>query len=125
MISTYLFIAQLAAGSVTYQDARALVGEHESTLSAEQGDALYKTQESAMNKAMPKCMDSVRPRESLRVSLVLSIGGDGRAAEAWTKQDSAFANCMKKELMAQRYIAPPKLPFYTSFDLDLGIKRAP
>ena len=125
MISTCFLIAQLVVGSVTYQDARAFVGEHESSLSTEQGDALYKTQERAMNNAMPKCMDAVQPRESLKVSLVLSIDGDGRAAEAWTKQDSAFAKCMKKELMAQRYIAPPKLPFYTSFDLDLGIKRTP
>ena len=125
MISTYLLIAQLAAGSVTYQDVRALVGEHESTLSTEQGDALYKTQESAMNNAVPKCMNAVRPNESLKVSLVLSIDGQGKAAEAWTKQDTAFAKCMKKELVTQRYIAPPNLPFYTSFDLNLGIKRAP
>ena len=125
MILTYMLMAQLAAGGVSYSEARSLVGEHESRLSADQGDRLYEAQEKAMNDAVPKCMESVRPNESLKVSLVLSIGSDGKAVGAWTKQEGAFATCIEKALMSKSYIAPPMQPFYTSFDLNLGIKRAP
>jgi hypothetical protein len=124
MILTYMLIAQLAAGSINYSEARSLVGEHESHLSTDQGNRLYEAQEMAMNDAVPKCMDSVRPNESLKVSLVLSIGSDGKVVGAWTKQEGAFAKCMEKALMSKSYIAPPMQPFYTSFDLNLGIKRA-
>jgi hypothetical protein len=94
-------------------------------LSTEQGDRLYQTQEKAINDAMPKCMNALRPDEAMKVSIVLSIGSDGKAVEAWTKQNSNFAKCVEKLLLSKSYILPPTQPFYTSLDLNIGIKRAP
>lgn len=122
MFLVFALMAQLATGDMSYSEARAQVGEHESHLSVQQGDRLYEAQEAAMNDAVPKCMDAVRPRESLQVSLVLSIGQDGKAVESWTKQDSPFAKCMEAALSSKTYISPPVQPFFTSFELDLGIK---
>ena len=123
MLMTFVLFAQLAASGISYSEARALVGEHESHLSNEQGNRLHEIQEKALNDVMPKCMTSLSVNQPLNVSLVLSIGSDGNTVGSWIKQDNVFARCIEKALMSKTYIVPPVQPFYTLFELDLDLRR--
>ena len=123
MIAAFMVIAQLTAANITYQEARSMVGRHESQLSTGQGNKLYEIQEFAMNDAVPKCVAATPPNQALKVSLVLAIGETGKAVSSRVKEEGDFANCMKNELMAKEYIVPPRQPFYTSFDLDLSLGK--
>lgn len=125
MISTYLLMAQLAAGGITYQEATALAGGHERSLSTPLEARLYEVRERALRDVVPKCMEGARPGESLKASLVISVGSGGKPVESWRKEDSRFSRCMEKGLVTKTYLVPPTLPFYISFELNPGIKRKP
>jgi len=106
------------AAEVTYEQAKAWADRDEGSLTPGQAQALTESQGRAGGSAHATCLGG-RPKPNLApYTVVMELDSSGKVVHTWLHGDSTLAVCFNEEMRKATLFAPPKAPFYTSFEMS-------
>jgi hypothetical protein len=118
MLAAMLFAAQAAVSPLTFPQAKARADANENSLSATTHAALLDAQGKALKTAVAAC---ARPAPDLSAfTVVLSLHADGSVASSWFKGHTAFARCVRTQLVSHGVPGHWDTPFFTSFEVSFN-----
>ena len=106
------------ASEVTYEQSKAWADRDEASLSPNQQQALIESQGRVGGAAHASCLDGHSKPDLSPYTLVMELDSSGKVVRTWLHGGSALAKCFNQEMSKATLFAPPKTPFYTSFEMD-------
>ena len=118
LLALLLISAGAFASNLSYEQAKARADHDEASLSASQTGALIQSQGTASGASFSKCPPAT-PRPDLSpFTVVMELDASGKVVRTWRKGSSAIAVCFNGEMSHKSLFKPPKVPFYTSFEMS-------
>lgn len=108
------------ATTQSYAGAKALADRDEASLSKTQSGALLASQEAVIDQIVPLCARAAGPKGMPPFVVVVELDAGGKIVATWREGDSDFAVCFEKQLSTLSLFAPPRAPFYTSFEMSMS-----
>jgi hypothetical protein len=108
------------AAAPSYADAKALADRDEASVSKTQSAALLASQGAAIDRIVPACARAMGPAGMPPFVVVVELDAAGKVVATWREGDSDFAVCFEKQLSTRSLFAPPRAPFYTSFEMSMS-----
>jgi hypothetical protein len=108
------------AAAQSYAEAKALADRDEASVSKTQSSALLASQGAAIDRIVPACARAMGPAGMPPFVVVVELDAAGKVVATWREGDSDFAVCFEKQLSTFSLIAPPRAPFYTSFEMSMS-----
>lgn len=116
MLAGMILLAQLTTPGMPFQRAKALADANENALPAAVHARLLDAQHKVLDAAAAAC---ARPDPDLSAfTVVLSLHADGSVTASWLKGRTAFARCVRTQLVASGVPGHWTPPFYTSFEVS-------
>jgi len=118
-VSCLLMVAAGAADNgATFDRAKAMADRDEGSLSESQQLALTQSQAPVVQAALSSCLVANGPAPFSFV-IVAELDSTGRVVKTWRSEESKLAACFQKVVAKAVLAAPPRTPFYTSFEMTL------
>ncbi|MCW0203770.1 MAG: hypothetical protein OJI74_18040, partial [Rhodanobacter thiooxydans] len=108
------------AATQSYADAKALADRDEASVSKAQSAALLASQKAVIERIVPACAGGVGPAGMPPFVVVVELDAAGKVAATWREGSSDFAVCFEQQLGTLSLFAPPRAPFYTSFEMSMS-----
>lgn len=106
----------LAAGPQDYREAKARADQDEAGLPASSRAAFQQSQSRQLETSVGNC---AMPNPDLTpLVVVVEVDARGKILRTWRQGDTPLAICVEKELTGRYLEAPPRAPFYASFELS-------
>lgn len=106
------------AADVTFANAKAWADRDEGSLSAEQQQALVRSQAPVVKAALSSCLGA-NGSKPVSFVVVVELDSTGKVSKTWRSDDSKIADCFQGMAAKATLFSPPKSPFYSSFEMDL------
>lgn len=114
-----LFAASLSyAGGLSYADAKAIADRDEGSLTAQQQQALVQAQAPVLQAALSSCL-ALRGPMPFSFVVVVELDAAGKIGRTWLDNPSKMALCFQNKVAQASLNAPPRSPFYSSFEMDV------
>lgn len=99
-----------------YTQAKARADADEASLPAAQLDALMQSQSAVLDAAIAAC--ATPNADTSPFVVVTELDAAGRVQRTWREGGTPLAICVQKQINGQTLAAPPRAPFFTSFELS-------
>ncbi|MDR7068959.1 hypothetical protein J2X02_001810 [Pseudoxanthomonas japonensis] len=105
--------AQSPAG---YTEAKQRADADEASLPSGDADTLRETQGVALDSAIAGCATPTADTSPFVV--VAELDATGKVVRTWREGGTPLAICVQKQIAGRTLSAPPRAPFFTSFELS-------
>jgi hypothetical protein len=109
--------AALSSSTLSYNQAKALADRDENSLSPAQTQQLIASQGKAGGEAHASCLSPGGKKDLSPYTVVMELDSGGKVVRTWLSGTSPLAICFNKEMATKSLFSPPRMPFYTSFEM--------
>jgi hypothetical protein len=113
-----IIVAPAIAGDISYEQAKTLADQDEASLTPAFTQMLLQSQGSVAGPAFEGCPPSGTVSDREQFTVVMELDAGGKVERTWLSGSSSIATCFEKAMAKATLFAPPRAPFYTSFEMS-------